>query len=108
MPSACAARASCRSSRTICSRPQVGEGDRARRRYLIPTSEVPLTNIVRDEIVDAARLPLRMTAHSLCFRAEAGSHGRDTRGMIRQHQFEKVELVHDRAARRSRRANTSA
>ncbi len=62
-------------------------------RYLIPTSEVPLTNTVRDEILDPARLPLRMTAHSLCFRAEAGSHGRDTRGMIRQHQFEKVELV---------------
>lgn len=61
--------------------------------YLIPTSEVPLTNIVRDEIVDAERLPLRMTAHSMCFRAEAGSGGRDTRGMIRQHQFEKVELV---------------
>ena len=63
------------------------------RRYLIPTSEVPLTNIVRDAIVDDDALPLRMTAHSLCFRAEAGSHGRDTRGMIRQHQFEKVELV---------------
>ena len=62
-------------------------------RYLIPTSEVPLTNIVRDEIVDAEKLPLRMTAHSMCFRAEAGSAGRDTRGMIRQHQFEKVELV---------------
>lgn len=68
---------------------EVGES----RRYLIPTSEVPLTNIVRDEIVDAERLPLRMTAHSMCFRAEAGSGGRDTRGMIRQHQFEKVELV---------------
>ncbi len=63
------------------------------RRYLIPTSEVPLTNIVRDEIVAADTLPLRMTAHSMCFRAEAGSAGRDTRGMIRQHQFEKVELV---------------
>ncbi|NYF34731.1 serine--tRNA ligase [Stenotrophomonas sp. JAI102] len=62
-------------------------------RYLIPTSEVPLTNIVRDEIIDAEQLPLRMTAHSLCFRAEAGSGGRDVRGMIRQHQFEKVELV---------------
>ncbi len=62
-------------------------------RYLIPTSEVPLTNIVRDEIVDAERLPLRMTAHSMCFRSEAGSGGRDVRGMIRQHQFEKVELV---------------
>ncbi|MCB1578715.1 MAG: serine--tRNA ligase, partial [Xanthomonadales bacterium] len=56
------------------------------KRYLIPTSEVPLTNIVRDSIVDAEQLPLRMTAHSLCFRAEAGSGGRDVRGMIRQHQ----------------------
>ena len=71
----------------------VGEGESASRRYLIPTSEVPLTNIVRDAIVDADALPLRMTAHTPCFRAEAGSHGRDTRGMIRQHQFEKVELV---------------
>ncbi|MEA5669371.1 serine--tRNA ligase [Stenotrophomonas sp. ATCM1_4] len=62
-------------------------------RYLIPTSEVPLTNIVRDEIIEAERLPLRMTAHSMCFRSEAGSGGRDVRGMIRQHQFEKVELV---------------
>jgi seryl-tRNA synthetase len=72
---------------------QVGEGASASKRYLIPTSEVPLTNLVRDVILDEADLPLRMTAHSLCFRAEAGSHGRDTRGMIRQHQFEKVELV---------------
>jgi seryl-tRNA synthetase len=72
---------------------EVGEGAAASRRYLIPTAEVPLTNIVRGEILDATALPLRMTAHSLCFRAEAGSHGRDTRGMIRQHQFEKVELV---------------
>ena len=71
----------------------VGEGEAASSRYLIPTSEVSLTNIVRDEIVDESRMPLRMTAHSMCFRAEAGSHGRDTRGMIRQHQFEKVELV---------------
>lgn len=71
----------------------VGDGEASHRRYLIPTSEVPLTNIVRDEIVEADALPLRMTAHSMCFRAEAGSHGRDTRGMIRQHQFEKVELV---------------
>ena len=71
----------------------VGEGEHAHRRYLIPTSEVPLTNIVRDAIVEADALPMRMTAHSMCFRAEAGSHGRDTRGMIRQHQFEKVELV---------------
>lgn len=71
----------------------VGDGESSHRRYLIPTSEVPLTNIVRDAIVEADALPLRMTAHSMCFRAEAGSHGRDTRGMIRQHQFEKVELV---------------
>jgi seryl-tRNA synthetase len=63
------------------------------RRYLIPTAEVPLTNLVRDSIVEDATLPLRMTAHSMCFRAEAGSYGRDVRGMIRQHQFEKVELV---------------
>ncbi|MCL7713919.1 serine--tRNA ligase [Stenotrophomonas mori] len=63
------------------------------KRYLISTSEISLTNMVRDEIVDAERLPLRMTAHSLCFRSEAGSGGRDMRGMIRQHQFEKVELV---------------
>ena len=68
---------------------RVGEG----KRYLIPTSEVSLTNLVRDEIVDAAQLPMRLTAHSMCFRAEAGSGGRDVRGMIRQHQFEKVELV---------------
>jgi len=63
------------------------------KRYLIPTAEVSLTNIVRDEIVDAAALPMRMTAHTPCFRAEAGSYGKDVRGMIRQHQFEKVELV---------------
>ena len=63
------------------------------RRYLISTSEISLTNIVRDAIVEAERLPLRMTAHSLCFRSEAGSGGRDVRGMIRQHQFEKVEMV---------------
>ena len=62
-------------------------------KYLIPTSEVPLTNIVRDEILNTETLPLRMTSHSMCFRAEAGSGGRDVRGMIRQHQFEKVELV---------------
>src|SRR5690606_12122149 len=63
------------------------------RRYLVPTAEVPLTNIVRGQILEADALPMRMTAHSMCFRAEAGSHGRDVRGMIRQHQFEKVELV---------------
>ena len=67
----------------------VGEASR----YLIPTSEVALTNLVRESIVEADTLPLRFTAHSMCFRAEAGSYGRDTRGMIRQHQFEKVEMV---------------
>jgi seryl-tRNA synthetase len=61
--------------------------------YLIPTSEVPLTNFVRDEIVAEAQLPLKFTAHTPCFRSEAGSYGRDTRGMIRQHQFDKVEMV---------------
>ena len=61
--------------------------------YLIPTAEVPVTNFVRDEIVDAAALPMKFVCHSPCFRSEAGSYGRDTRGMIRQHQFEKVELV---------------
>jgi len=71
----------------------VGEGESASKRYLVPTAEVPLTNLVADSIVDAARLPMRLTAHSMCFRAEAGAYGRDTRGMIRQHQFEKVELV---------------
>jgi seryl-tRNA synthetase len=60
---------------------------------LIPTSEVPLTNIYRDEIVDEAELPIRMTAHTPCFRSEAGSGGRDIRGLIRQHQFDKVEMV---------------
>src|SRR6185437_11253053 len=64
-----------------------------RDKYLIPTAEVSLTNLVRDTIQEADALPLRMTAHTLCFRAEAGSYGRDTRGMIRQHQFEKVEMV---------------
>ncbi len=61
--------------------------------YLIPTAEVPVTNMVRGEIIDDARLPLRWVAHTPCFRSEAGSHGKDTRGLIRQHQFEKVELV---------------
>jgi len=63
------------------------------KRYLIPTAEVALTNLVADTIVEADALPMRLTAHSMCFRAEAGSYGRDTRGMIRQHQFEKVEMV---------------
>ncbi len=61
--------------------------------YLIPTAEVPVTNIVRDEILDEAALPLKMTAYTPCFRKEAGSYGRDVRGMIRQHQFNKVEMV---------------
>ncbi|MHB8680241.1 MAG: serine--tRNA ligase [Rudaea sp.] len=63
------------------------------KRYLIPTAEVSLTNLVANEILEAEKLPMRLTAHTPCFRAEAGSHGKDTRGMIRQHQFEKVELV---------------
>jgi seryl-tRNA synthetase len=67
-----------------------GEGETF---YLIPTSEVSLTNIVRDEILAADALPVKMTAHTPCFRSEAGSYGRDTRGMIRQHQFDKVEMV---------------
>ncbi|WP_249963529.1 serine--tRNA ligase [Histophilus somni] len=60
---------------------------------LIPTAEVPVTNLVRDEIIDEADLPIKMTAHTPCFRSEAGSYGRDTRGLIRMHQFDKVELV---------------
>lgn len=62
--------------------------------YLIPTAEVPLTNLVRDQILPPERLPLKLVAHSPCFRSEAGAAGKDTRGMIRQHQFDKVELVH--------------
>jgi len=65
----------------------------AEKLYLIPTAEVPVTNLLRDEIVAAEALPLRFVAHTPCFRSEAGSYGRDTRGMIRQHQFDKVELV---------------
>lgn len=61
--------------------------------YLIPTAEVPVTNLLRDEIVDEKHLPIKFACHTPCFRSEAGSYGRDTRGMIRQHQFEKVELV---------------
>jgi seryl-tRNA synthetase len=65
----------------------------AEKLYLIPTAEVPVTNIVRDEILALDRLPLKFVCHSPCFRSEAGSYGKDTRGMIRQHQFDKVELV---------------
>ena len=66
----------------------VGEG-----KYLIPTAEVPLTNVFRNEAISVDDMPIKMTAHTPCFRAEAGSYGKDTRGMIRQHQFEKIELV---------------
>ncbi|MFL9609149.1 serine--tRNA ligase [Methylobacillus sp. Pita2] len=69
------------------------EGDSNETLYLIPTSEVTLTNTVRDEIVALDSLPIKLTAHTPCFRSEAGSYGRDTRGMIRQHQFDKVEMV---------------
>jgi seryl-tRNA synthetase len=69
---------------------QDGEGEAL---YLIPTSEVSLTNLVRGDILDGADLPIKLTAHTPCFRSEAGSYGRDTRGMIRQHQFDKVEMV---------------
>ena len=62
-------------------------------RYLIPTAEVPLTNLYRNEVLDESNLPIKVTAHTPCFRAEAGSYGKDTKGMIRQHQFEKVEIV---------------
>ena len=73
---------------------QEGMGDEEKQAlYLIPTSEVSLTNIVRDEVLAEAQLPIKLTAHTPCFRSEAGSGGRDTRGMIRQHQFDKVEMV---------------
>ena len=69
---------------------QEGDGEPL---YLISTSEITLTNSVRDEILRCGSLPLKLTAHTPCFRSEAGSYGKDTRGMIRQHQFDKVELV---------------
>lgn len=74
-------------------RVEKGGGDNRGTQYLISTSEISLTNTVRDSIVEADRLPIRLTAHSPCFRSEAGAYGRDTRGMIRQHQFDKVEMV---------------
>jgi len=74
-------------------RVEKGGGENTVTQYLISTSEISLTNTVRDSIVDAASLPVKLTAHSPCFRSEAGSYGRDTRGMIRQHQFDKVEMV---------------
>ena len=70
-----------------------GEEGEAKALYLIPTAEVPVTNIVRDSILNGSELPLKFVAHTPCFRSEAGSYGKDTRGLIRQHQFEKVELV---------------
>ena len=69
--------------------------------YLIPTAEVPMTNLVRGERLEASQLPFKFTAHTPCFRSEAGSHGRDTRGLIRQHQFEKVEMVNIATAKQS-------
>jgi seryl-tRNA synthetase len=69
------------------------DGDKAQDLFLIPTAEVPLTNLVRESILDAAALPMRMTAYTPCFRQEAGSYGKDVRGVIRNHQFDKVELV---------------
>ncbi len=73
--------------------------------YLIPTAEVPVTNIVRDSIIDAEQMPRKFVCHTPCFRSEAGSYGRDTRGMIRQHQFEKVELVQVVTADQSEQAH---
>jgi seryl-tRNA synthetase len=73
--------------------PRVMGDDGEKNFYLIPTAEVPVTNMVRDEIVPLEKLPMKFVAHTPCFRSEAGSYGRDTRGMIRQHQFDKVELV---------------
>ena len=75
------------------SSPADGEGGVQQEQYLISTSEISLTNSVREQILDADALPIKLTAHSPCFRSEAGSAGRDTRGMIRQHQFDKVEMV---------------
>jgi seryl-tRNA synthetase len=77
---------------------QEGEGEAL---YLIPTSEVSLTNLVRGDILAADALPMRLTAHTPCFRSEAGSYGKDTRGMIRQHQFDKVEMVQITTAEQS-------
>ncbi len=83
------------------SQPGAAQVDGAGDLYLIPTSEVSLTNLVRDEIVSAESLPIRLTAHTPCFRSEAGAYGKDTRGMIRQHQFDKVEMVQVTAPDRS-------
>jgi len=82
-------------------RVEKGGGENLVTQYLISTSEISLTNTVRESILDGAALPVKMTAHSPCFRSEAGSYGRDTRGMIRQHQFDKVEMVQIVAADKS-------
>ena len=87
---ACAARASLPKFEEDLFAVPRGDADKL---YLIPTAEVPVTNIVRDEIVPLESLPLKFVCHTPCFRSEAGSYGKDTRGMIRQHQFDKVELV---------------
>jgi seryl-tRNA synthetase len=73
--------------------------------YLIPTAEVPVTNLVREQIIEANELPLKLVAHTPCFRSEAGSSGKDTRGMIRQHQFDKVEIVQIVAPEKSKEAH---
>ena len=87
-------RRSCRSSKPTCSRCRKGGVEGAGETlYLISTSEITLTNTVRGEILSADALPVKLTAHTPCFRSEAGSYGKDTRGMIRQHQFDKVEMV---------------
>ena len=88
-PIRCMAPGSCRSSRPMLFKVPHGE----KNLYLIPTAEVPVTNLYRDETLDGARLPISLTAYTPCFRSEAGSYGKDVRGIIRQHQFQKVELV---------------
>ena len=85
----CTAPASCRNSKQDLFKVPHGESDLC----LIPTAEVPVTNLYRDETLDATRLPISLTAYTPCFRSEAGSYGKDVRGIIRQHQFQKVELV---------------
>ena len=83
----------CFAARTRTPRPQRAASIKDNDHWLIPTAEVPVTNLYRDEILDEARLPIWLTAYTPCFRAEAGAAGKDTRGIIRQHQFQKVELV---------------
>ncbi len=89
MPTRCTVPDSCRSSKLISFKVPHGE----KNLYLVPTAEVPVTNLYRDETLDGARLPISLAAYTPCFRSEAGSYGKDVRGIIRQHQFQKVELV---------------